>query len=482
MTQGTFPDLPFEVIVIILLSLPAESLIRCMCVSKAWYALISSGKFIQKHLQVMASRGNQYISCGPRKVCSPGKSFNLLCAQNPNFALKKAIPYKFDSIYCVHVCSSSGLLCLSDVDNFGSLLYLWNPCIRKFKCISSSSIKINHSKRNISFLALGFGYLNKKNEYKIVRISNIEKDDLPDQYYDYGENDYEIIEIESDEDNNGVIEIESDDANSAIIEIEVDDVADDNNEAMEVDDDISDGEVEVANDNSTTEVEVYSLSTDSWKKIEIQSFPWFMCDNFSRAFVNNRVHWMIFCRQINKDESMILSFDLDREMFQQIRLPNYDHASIEYVESVVYKDTLGFVVIHPIERTEFCSLWVMKEYGAANSWSKLFNVEVSGTIYKPLTLTKNDQIMFKGEDNNVCLHNFQNLRIETLKLDSHDVDFLPLVDSLILVEAKENFLEQGRSFYEKADKVLPAKQMSIVRAETQDASTGNELDVKGKYI
>ncbi|KAL3515941.1 hypothetical protein ACH5RR_022843 [Cinchona calisaya] len=290
MTQGTFPDLPSEEIVIILLSLPAESLIRFMCLSKAWYALISSGKFIQKHLQVMASRDNQYISCGPPK----------------------------------------------------------------------------------------------------------------DQYYGYGENDNEIIEIESDEDNNGVIKIESDNDNNVVIEIEVDDITDNNNEV--------------------NEIEVDDVTEDNTGAIEAD-------DDISDAEVK-----MIFCRQINKDESMILSFDLEKEILQQIKLPNYDHASIEHVENVVYKDTLGFVVIHPIERTEFYSLWVMKEYDVADSWSKLFNVEI--------------------------------------------------VDSLILVEAKENFLEQGRSsirFYEEDDEALPAKQMSIVLPETEDASMGNELTVKGNY-
>ncbi|XP_027109556.1 F-box/kelch-repeat protein At3g06240-like [Coffea arabica] len=347
-------DLPFEVIVTILLLLPADPSHAC--------------------LQSM--------------VC-----FDHQCRVHP----KSSPDYGFKGTYeCAY--------------NFGKNLYLWNPCIRKYKCISSSCIDIKKSNRLGSSLAVGFGYLNQANDYKIVRIVYIEKDD--DHFLDE-DNDY----------------MDGDDH---------DDIGGDGNEIieMEIDEDISASKAESSsNDDRTTEVEVYSLTRDSWRKVEIQSFPWFLCDYFTRAFVNNCVHWMVFYRRVNEDESMILAFDLEKEAFQQITVPHYEDDVAEYVESIVHKEALGFVVIYPQETTELCSLWEMKEYGVVESWSKVFNVEVGGTIYRPFTITKNDQIMFKGENQGLSLYSFQSQEIKTVtvKLDSDELDFLSTVDSLILL-------------------------------------------------
>ena len=79
---------------------------------------------------------------------------------------------------------------------------------------------------------------------------------------------------------------------------------------------------------SPSEVEVYSLSSDSWKRIEL-GISWMPKFNFTMTFpfVSGHLHWMI--RKIEggggqkrRCTDMIMSLDVNSEKFKELPLPD----------------------------------------------------------------------------------------------------------------------------------------------------------------
>uniref|UniRef100_A0A2N9IL79 F-box associated beta-propeller type 1 domain-containing protein n=1 Tax=Fagus sylvatica TaxID=28930 RepID=A0A2N9IL79_FAGSY len=92
-------------------------------------------------------------------------------------------------------------------------------------------------------------------------------------------------------------------------------------------------------------------------------------------FLNGALHSIAYSRHYH----FILSFDLNDERFREIMLPpNYKGNLVVVDESLVlFKRCLAFVVFgydadeHADERCYARHIWVMKEYGVAESWTKI---------------------------------------------------------------------------------------------------------------
>ncbi|KAA8526247.1 hypothetical protein F0562_008550 [Nyssa sinensis] len=101
---------------------------------------------------------------------------------------------------------------------------------------------------------------------------------------------------------------------------------------------------------ASPEVEVFSLSTGSWKTIDAGVPEHNMIEYFwSSAVVNENIHWLAYNRREDCNRSYhntIISFDV------------YDNRAV----------------------SECCSVWVMRQYGVAESWSKQFKVNLGGGI------------------------------------------------------------------------------------------------------
>ncbi|KAL4607542.1 hypothetical protein ACB092_09G182700 [Castanea dentata] len=127
------------------------------------------------------------------------------------------------------------------------------------------------------------------------------------------------------------------------------------------------------------EAEVYTLSTDSWRrfKISVESSSGSRpigsvdCLNESRLlFFNGALH-SIAC---SEDYKFILSFDVNDEKFREILLPqNYlNGVSLLFEALAVLKGSLTLFVFGEAlaDKSNLCHLWVMKEYGVVESWTK----------------------------------------------------------------------------------------------------------------
>uniref|UniRef100_A0A2N9E3E7 Uncharacterized protein n=1 Tax=Fagus sylvatica TaxID=28930 RepID=A0A2N9E3E7_FAGSY len=96
-----------------------------------------------------------------------------------------------------------------------------------------------------------------------------------------------------------------------------------------------------------TSAEVYTLSTDSWRRVVISM----------------------------EEQSFILSFDVNDERFRKIMLPqNYlDEPSYSDFEHLaMIKGSLALIVFGTVidKILGICQIWVMREYGVVESWTK----------------------------------------------------------------------------------------------------------------
>nr|XP_023922047.1 F-box protein At3g07870-like [Quercus suber] len=125
------------------------------------------------------------------------------------------------------------------------------------------------------------------------------------------------------------------------------------------------------------EAEIYTLSTDSWRKVvisvesssgpkPIESVHFDSEEDSCFVFFNGALH----CIARSQGHKFIMYFDVNDERFREILLPqNYLDGLSPYSQHLaVFKGLLALIVLE--EKSNICHIWMMKEYGVAESWIK----------------------------------------------------------------------------------------------------------------
>ncbi|KAF3951639.1 hypothetical protein CMV_022733 [Castanea mollissima] len=131
------------------------------------------------------------------------------------------------------------------------------------------------------------------------------------------------------------------------------------------------------------EAEVYSLSSDSWRRVEIPLLI-NICDFiFPTPLVGGALHWMADFIEGQEKHMMILSFDVNSETFRVLALPNGSNdADTNRTGLASFKGKLAFLTWGYAEKASIqCSIWMMREYGVVESWNKLFVLPFDGLPY-----------------------------------------------------------------------------------------------------
>ena len=187
------------------------------------------------------------------------------------------------------------------------------------------------------------------------------------------------------------------------------------------------------------EAEVYTLSTDSWRKVVIS------VDSFSGSihriselpclFFNGALH-TIAC---SRDHKFILSFDVNDEIFQPIMLPqNYNHTDINFFESLaVFKGLLALLVYSndPYEMDiGICYIWVMREYGVVESWTRK-SVTVDLFVWS-FFCTDSGELLINTFNRGVISYDPESLNKKHLKIRGHvSLRYTAdLMESLVLLD------------------------------------------------
>jgi F-box interacting protein len=110
-------------------------------------------------------------------------------------------------------------------------------------------------------------------------------------------------------------------------------------------------------------LKVHTLGTDSWKTISVFSFA-DNCIQRQGKYVSGTINWLVSV-DIDQGQCSIASIDLRNECYQEILLPNYFKLNL-YMHLSVFRNCLCLIYGEDV--------WVMKEYGNKESWTRLFTI------------------------------------------------------------------------------------------------------------
>ncbi|KAJ1424959.1 F-box-like domain superfamily [Sesbania bispinosa] len=159
-----------------------------------------------------------------------------------------------------------------------------------------------------------------------------------------------------------------------------------------------------------TVTKVYTFGENSWKTI--QNFP---CNptRWSGKFVGGTLNW-VAKGAVNSDLWVILSFDLEKETYAEMLLPEPDDNVSNPVLDVLRN---CLCVCFDTNKTHW-AVWLMKKYGVQDSWTKLmiipqdnFRISVWSSSFDPLCISENGIVLAKAMSSKLVLYNSKNGRL-----------------------------------------------------------------------
>nr|POF24793.1 hypothetical protein CFP56_44545 [Quercus suber] len=108
------------------------------------------------------------------------------------------------------------------------------------------------------------------------------------------------------------------------------------------------------------------------------------------------------------DCEIVLAFDMSRDVFRVIRLPDEVFRKLRFLEGdsscmnkdfAMFNDCLAFIVYKDghILTEKYFDIWVMLEYGVDDSWTKQLVVRPLLRIHRPLPFAKNGELLLLGD-------------------------------------------------------------------------------------
>ncbi|GMH07143.1 hypothetical protein Nepgr_008983 [Nepenthes gracilis] len=129
-------------------------------------------------------------------------------------------------------------------------------------------------------------------------------------------------------------------------------------------------------------IEIFRLGKGFWENLDL-SVSFTQLDS-RQAYLNGAIHWLSY-------RNLIAAFDVDTEVFTDIKLPNdLQNSSLHCLIIAAWRKSLSVFEVH--YPGDFC-LWVKKEYNVEGSWSRLFTVKSFGVSRWIGSLRKNGQVL-----------------------------------------------------------------------------------------
>ncbi|XP_071703998.1 putative F-box protein At3g25460 [Rutidosis leptorrhynchoides] len=137
---------------------------------------------------------------------------------------------------------------------------------------------------------------------------------------------------------------------------------------------------------SMKQVEIYSLSTNSWREIKINTIVGFIIvESACRVFFNGKFYWDAVSVVDNHHTKLIVCFDLREEVFNFIMPPKYeftghigDNLNVDW-HVVAIKESLAVIGwLSLVSGVTMFEVRAMKEYGV---WTKYTSFELQETRF-----------------------------------------------------------------------------------------------------
>ncbi|CAA3014204.1 F-box kelch-repeat At3g23880-like [Olea europaea subsp. europaea] len=145
--------------------------------------------------------------------------------------------------------------------------------------------------------------------------------------------------------------------------------------------------------NNVYQVEIYSLSTNSWRKIDVNVPAHSLVRNYAMAYMNGTYYWWA--------GTFILCFDMSNEQFETIQLPKIDFPLNEVeilgngISFTEYDGSLAVIFYLLNKCGTWSELWTMKGHSTAVTWTKQFSVGWLKGQWRPIGSYKNNRILFE---------------------------------------------------------------------------------------
>ncbi|KAJ7947514.1 F-box protein [Quillaja saponaria] len=263
-----------DLVVDILSRLPVKSLMRFKCVHKSWHVLIDEDNYFKTmHLHKFTFNENNARILLKQQIENPSKDvLHMLSDEEahesvarldmPSIFQIEEFPYGINHPY---LCSVNGIICISNCKRAG----LWNPAIREFRLLPDFQ---QPDVKDYNYNGYGIGYDCIRDDYKVIRTVDC-----------YTENGYYLEDEEST---------------------------------------YTPGSPMFFQPPEKLFFEVYSLKTDSWRKVNVDSEPFIIASYTlpNHVYLKGACHWLS-C-QTNDHDGVLLSFDMIEEVFQKTDLPD----------------------------------------------------------------------------------------------------------------------------------------------------------------
>ncbi|XP_059650935.1 F-box/kelch-repeat protein At3g23880-like isoform X2 [Cornus florida] len=371
--------LPLDMVMDILTRLPVKTLIRCSCVCKSWYYLVTNPSFITKHLNTNNKNNLLLIRrCSIKALVK--EHYSVLRCENKilcDYAEFEIPVYGFLNKYFRIVGSCNGLVCrYNDLPYYSNDIYLWNPSIQKAMTLPRPRIT---SRSAVAFMQnIGFGFDSRTDDDKVVRIVY-----ALDRY---------------------------------------------------------------GHQTPPPEVVIFSLSTGRWRNISHLGLKHIILWMAPQAFLNGAAHWL--ANNGTEKSYVIVSFHMGDEVFGEIKVPDgVDNANRLLGDRVdKYQESLSLIHIVDTGDKFICCIWVMKEYGMPESWTRLFNINLSGVLgNRVVGFTRNGEVLFGRKSGHLLAYDPEAKKVTHIHfrgstgswvMDSFYADVY--TESLVLVTCKES--------------------------------------------
>ena len=383
--NGSYDFLPVEIANNILLRLPTKSIITCICVCKTWKSIIQNPTFISTHLHLSINNNNKHhllfrFGSWTRESYALHKDDDDDCTQHTRFAFPLLVPE------------------LGPLNGLSSLVGTCNGLICFFNELSSYEIDTfflwNPCVRR--FVILPSPNVTLRTHGELVRFIGFGFG------FDAKTKDYKVVRLVTHWDN-----------------------------------------PKFPKDRPV--VEVYSLATGEWRLVSALPPLCTLIDGFEHTsfyfepqrFVNGALHWLAY----HYTDCFILAFDLGDEVFRKILLPedpipsHYPYASVSgYGDSIVFCHSMSYSL----------DIWVMKEYGVASSWTKVFSIpdplRPGEYIPRPRGFSRNGEVvLIVGDKWKLASMDLENQKMKDLGIDSSMFSFVgSYVESLVLLDKPAN--------------------------------------------
>ncbi|KAM3741716.1 hypothetical protein ACB098_07G017600 [Castanea mollissima] len=176
-------------------------------------------------------------------------------------------------------------------------------------------------------------------------------------------------------------------------------------------------------------VEVYSLSTGKWRMVTALPPVGAACDSDSNAFVNGALHWVAFRKTRNE------------LVFREIALPKPSDQCVRVCISS-YGNSLALLQFF-FHRLRF-SVWVMKDYADASSWTKIITLPVEGLIEgiprsqcipRPVGFRKSGEFILDMYEGYLVSRDLETQEIKHLRIRGYGCTLVDsYVESLVLLD------------------------------------------------